>query len=237
MTARPSLSVIIPAFCEAENILGTLGNVTAALAPLPVNKEIIVIDDGSTDGTGALVRANSERFPAVRLLVNDRNMGFGWTYRRGVEAATGDYIVMVHGDNAWGADTLEELFRHVGEADVIIGFSRNMWKSRKLSRTLISKAFTFLLNRITGRGLKYYNGLQIHKADVLKGLEIQSSGYGFQAEVLVKALRQSRTFVEVPMDVMERAQGESKAFRLKNVVDVGRTLKLLCSLEWGRAGR
>jgi glycosyltransferase involved in cell wall biosynthesis len=237
MITRPSLSVIIPAYCEAENILGTLGNVTAALAPLPLDPEIIVVDDGSTDGTGALVQANMDQFPGVRLLVNDRNMGFGWTYRRGVQAATGDYIVMVHGDNAWGADTLRDLFRHVGEADVVIGYSRNMWKTRKLSRTLISKAFTFLLNRITGRKLKYYNGLQIHKADVLKGLEIQSSGYGFHAEVLVKALRGSRTFVEVPMDVMERAQGESKAFRLKNVIDVGRTLKLLCTLEWGRAGR
>jgi glycosyltransferase involved in cell wall biosynthesis len=232
-----SLSIVIPAYNEAENILGTLENVSAAVETLPIDPEIIVVDDGSTDGTGALVQANMDQFPGVRLLVNDRNMGFGWTYRRGVQAATGDYIVMVHGDNAWGADTLRDLFRHVGEADVVIGYSRNMWKTRKLSRTLISKAFTFLLNRITGRKLKYYNGLQIHKADVLKGLEIQSSGYGFQAEVLVKALRGSRTFVEVPMDVMERAQGESKAFRLKNVIDVGRTLKLLCTLEWGRAGR
>jgi dolichol-phosphate mannosyltransferase len=232
-----SLSVIIPAYCEAENILGTLGNVTAALAPLPIDAELLVIDDGSTDGTGALVRANAHCFPGVTLLVNERNMGFGWTYRRGVDAASREHIVMVHGDNAWGSATLQEFFSHVGEADIIIGYTRDMWKARTWTRTLISKAFTLVVNAITRRRLRYYNGLQIHKAVVLKSLRLQSVGYGFQAEVLVKCLRLTRTLVEVPMDLMERERGESKAFRLKNVIDVLRTVKLLCALEWSASGR
>lgn len=230
--SRQSLSVIIPAYCEAENILGTLGNVTTALASLPIDAEILVIDDGSTDGTARLVEENAPRFPGVRVLVNDRNMGFGWTYRRGVEAATRDHIVMVHGDNAWGAETLHEFFSHVGEADIIVGYTRDMWRSRTIARTLLSKTFTLLINAITWRGLKYYNGLQIHRAGVLKSLEIQSRGYGFQPEVLVKALRQTRTVMQVPMDLIEREKGESKAFRLKNVVDVARTLGRLVALEW-----
>ncbi|HEY6357763.1 MAG TPA: glycosyltransferase, partial [Vicinamibacterales bacterium] len=87
MTTGPSLSIIIPAYREAANIVGTLSHVTAALAGTGIDAEILVIDDGSTDETAALVRANMPRFPGVRLLVNERNMGFGWTYRRGVEAA------------------------------------------------------------------------------------------------------------------------------------------------------
>jgi glycosyltransferase involved in cell wall biosynthesis len=233
MSGTQSLSVIIPAYCEAGNILGTLTNVTAALNGLPIDAEILVIDDGSTDATGALVTANAARFPGVRLLVNERNMGFGWTYRRGVDAASRGHIVMVHGDNAWGAATLRDFFRHLGEADIIVGYTRDMHKTRTWSRMLISKAFTVVVNLITRRRLKYYNGLQIHRADILKSLQIQSVGYGFQAEVLVKSLRKARTFIEVPMDLMEREQGESKAFRVKNVVDVLRTLRLLSALEWG----
>jgi glycosyltransferase involved in cell wall biosynthesis len=229
---RQSLSVIIPAYCEAENILGTLENVTAALAGLPIDAEILVIDDGSTDGTGRLVTENASRFPGVRLLVNDRNRGFGWTYRRGVEAATRDHIVMVHGDNAWGAATLREFFSHVGEADIIVGYTRDMWRSRTLTRTVISKTFTLLINAITWRGLKYYNGLQIHKAGVLKSLTIESRGYGFQPEVLVKALHATHTVIQVPMDLIEREKGESKAFKVRNVVDVARTLGRLIALEW-----
>ena len=81
-----------------------------------------------------------------------------------------------------------------------------MWGTRTWTRTVISKAFTLMVNAITRRRLKYYNGLQIHPAAVLKRLTIQSSGYGFQAEVLVKALRQTSNLIEVPMDLMEREQ-------------------------------
>jgi glycosyltransferase involved in cell wall biosynthesis len=227
MSVRANLSVIIPAFNEAANILGTLGNVSAAIESTGIDAEIIVIDDGSTDRTAALVEATAAQFPGTRLLINERNIGFGATYRRGVEAATGAYIVMVHGDNAWGAATLRDLFSRVGEADIVIGYTRNMWTSRTFARTVISKTFTMLVNAITGRRLEYYNGLQIHRADVLKGMTIQSSGFGFQPEVLVRALAQSNTLVEVPMDLKEREHGDSKAFRWKNAVDVYATLRRL----------
>ena len=230
MVESRSLSIVIPAYCEAENILDTLENVTRALEPLSLVSEIIVIDDGSPDGTGALVTANLPRFANLRLLTNERNLGFGASYRRGVEAAMLDHIVMVHGDNAWGHETLREFFSHVGEADIIIGYTRHMWRNRTWRRTLISKAFTLAVNIITQHWLRYYNGLQIHRAPVLKSLRVESRGYGFQAEVLVKALRCTRTYCEVAMDLTERTRGESKAFRLKNVIDVVRTLALLCAL-------
>jgi dolichol-phosphate mannosyltransferase len=232
MPGRPSLSIIIPAYCEAENILATLQNVVRALEPLGLIHEILVVDDGSPDRTGAIVAANLSRFPTLRLLTNERNMGFGWSYRRGVEAARFDHIVMVHGDNAWGHDTLRELFSHVGEADIVIGYTRHMWRSRTWRRTVISRVFTFLVNIITQLWLRYYNGLQIHRASVLKSLRIESRGYGFQAEVLVKALRCGGTYREVAMDLIERKKGESQAFRWNNVVDVTRTLVLLVRLPW-----
>ena len=235
--ARPgasgrSLSIIIPAYNESENILATLQNVTTALEPLDLEHEILVIDDGSRDQTAEIVSGAAARWPAVRLLKNDRNMGFGWSYRRGVDTAALTHIVMVHGDNAWGWSTLRDLFSHTGEADIIVGYTRDMLGSRTWTRTIVSKTFTLLVNAITWRGLKYYNGLQIHQAPVLKSLRIESHGYGFQAEVLVKALRLTRTFIEVPMDLIEREKGESKAFRVKNFVDVYRTLTLLARLEW-----
>ena len=148
-----------------------------------------------------------------------------------MEAAALDHIVMVHGDNAWGHETLRAFFSRVGEADIIIGYTRQMSRSRTWTRTVCSKTFTLLVNLITKRRLRYFNGLQIHRAAVLKRLEIESSGYGFQAEVLVKALRLTNTYLEVPMDLNERQRGESKAFRLTNVVDVARTLRLLRAIE------
>jgi hypothetical protein len=136
---------------------------------------------------------------------------------------------MVHGDDAWGAATLREFFGHLGEADIIVGYTRDMWRSRTFTRTALSKIFTGLVSLTSGHRLRYYNGLQIHPAPILKSLRIESAGYGFQAEVLVKSLRLTDSYVEVPMDLTERRKGESKAFRWKNVVDVSRTLKRLAT--------
>src|SRR5206468_9103947 len=130
------------------------------------------------------------------------------------------HIVMVHGDNAWGHETLRDFFSHVGEADIIIGYTRSMAQSRTWTRTAISKTFTWIVNRITHRRLQYFNGLQIHQAAVLKSLRIESSGYGFQAEVLVKALQHTKTYLEVRMTLIARRQGASKAFPARHVVDV-----------------
>lgn len=228
-TRDRTLSVVVPAYNEEENILGTLENVTTALEPLGIRHEILVIDDGSTDRTAALIEQHGLRFPGVRLLRNGTNRGFGWTYSRGVEEATLAQIVMVHGDNAWGSATLREFFGHVGEADIIVGYTRDMWRSRSITRTVLSKIFTRLVSLASGCRLRYYNGLQIHPAPVLKSLRIESAGYGFQAEVLVKSLRITHSYIEVPMDLTERTKGESKAFRWKNVVDVSRTLKRLAT--------
>src|SRR5262245_24732679 len=82
-----SLSVIIPAYNEAENIMATLENVAAAFETLAIPHEILVIDDGSKDDTAAIVERARGRYPAVRLLKNEKNMGFGWSYRRGVDEA------------------------------------------------------------------------------------------------------------------------------------------------------
>jgi hypothetical protein len=88
---------------------------------------------------------------------------------------------------------------------------------------------------MTRRHLQYYNGLQVHLAPVLKSLRIESTGFGFQAEVLVKGLHATRTLIEVPMDLTERTRGASKAFRMKNILDVCRTLKVIWDVE--RAAR
>jgi glycosyltransferase involved in cell wall biosynthesis len=234
--SRRSLSVIIPALNEAANIGATLQHVSRALSKLDLDAEILVVDDGSSDGTRAVVQAAAGRLADVRLLAHQTNRGFGAAYRTGVDAAASEYIVMVHGDNAWSAETLRDLFTHVGDADVVVGYTRHMWRSRPIARTALSKTFTWLVNWMTHRRLQYYNGLQIHRADVLKSLAIESRGFGFQAEVLVKALDRTRTYIEVPMDLMEREHGESKAFRLRNAVDVFQTLRRLRAHEQA-AGR
>jgi glycosyltransferase involved in cell wall biosynthesis len=219
-----SLSVLIPAYNEIENILSTLENVTKSFFGLDIIYEIIVIDDGSMDGTGNLVEENQKHYSKVKLLRNDKNQGFGYSYNKGIKNAQMEYSVMVHGDNAWGYKTLNDFFSYLGEANVIIGYTNQMWKTRHWTRTIISKSFTKLMNLLFNRNIKYYNGLQIHKTIILKNIKIISQGYAFQPEVLLKGLQGNQSYIEVGMDLIERKEGESKAFKIKNIVEVFITL-------------
>lgn len=230
-----SLSIIIPAYNEEENIQGTLENVSKALQTSQIKDfEVLVIDDGSKDRTAQIVTQCEAKYPGVRLVKNPKNIGFGASYRVGVMEAKKEFTVMVHGDNAWEADTLGEFFSQLGKAKVIIGYTKDMLKSRTLSRTIISKTFTFLMNMITQYYLKYYNGLQIHPSETLKTMKIVSSGYAFQPEVLIKSLRINKDYVEVGMYLTERMKGESKAFRLKNILEVLQSFFYLAKVRWSR---
>ena len=197
---------------------------TKAFNGLGILYEIIVIDDGSTDGTGDLVEENLKNYPNVKLLRNNKNQGFGYSYNHGIQNAQMQYSVMVHGDNAWGYKTLNDFFSYLGKANVIIGYTKHMWESRHWTRTIISKSFTILMNLLFRRNLKYYNGLQIHKTKLLKEMTIISHGYAFQPEVLLKGLQGNKTYIEVGMDLVEREDGVSKAFKIKNIAEVFMTL-------------
>lgn len=229
-----SLSILIPAYNEEENILNTLNNVYYGLYGLDIKYEIIIIDDGSTDNTAILVQKNIEKYPNVFLLRNGKNKGFGYSYHRGVQNAKMKYTVMVHGDNAWGKDTLHAFFKKLGTADVVIGYTKNMWHSRHWTRTFISKSFTLLMNAMLKKNLHYYNGLQIHRSKILKQMKIKSKGYSFQAEVLIKGLRHSTSYVEVGMELMERELGITKAFKIKNILEVLTTIPYLVFINYAR---
>lgn len=230
-----SLSIIIPAYNEEANIHDTLVNVNEAINISQISDyEILVIDDGSKDKTAQIVREAEAEFKNLRLIENPQNMGFGASYRVGVDTASKEYTTMVHGDNAWQADTLGEFFKHLGKSKVVIGYTKDMLKARKLKRTVISKAFTFVVNSITHYGLKYYNGLQIHPSKTLKNMRIRSIGYSFQPEVLIKSLIENKDYLEVGMYLTERKAGESKAFKLKNIIEVIQSLFYLVKVRWIR---
>lgn len=230
---KHSLSIIIPAFNEEANILGTLDNVSQALKISQITDfEVLVIDDGSKDKTAEIVKAAESKYPGVRLIKNPKNIGFGASYRVGVNAAVKQYTVMVHGDNAWEADTLSVFFDRIGSAKIIIGYTKDMLKSRTLGRTIVSKTFTLIMNVITQYYLKYYNGLQIHPTDTLKNMNIVAKGYAFQPEVLIKSIKLNKNYIQVGMYLTERKNGESKAFRLKNIAEVISAFFYLAKVRW-----
>src|SRR6476469_6227086 len=99
--ALTSLSILVPALNEVDNLAATVERLLRAASLLIPDFEIIVVDDGSTDGTSELADGLAAAQEQVRVIHNGRNMGLGYSYRRGIDVARKRYFVYIPGDNSW----------------------------------------------------------------------------------------------------------------------------------------
>jgi len=224
ISKKRSISIIIPALNEEGNIQGSIDTAVYAAAKNFEDYEIIVVNDGSTDGTLAIVEKNIRNNNKIRVISHPETRGFGASYNTGRNNAQMQYSVMVHGDNVFPRESLDEVFSAVGKADVVCGYIKNP-ESRNRIRQLISKAFTKFMNVFFRLSLKYYNGIQIHKTEWLRNIKLNSAGFGFQSELLIKAIKEGKTYTEVPYIHVERpGGGATKIFKLKNIWSVFKTI-------------
>jgi len=219
-TKVKTASIIMPALNEEGNIQGALNSAISAAEEHFENYEIIVVNDGSSDKTLDIVQVNIQYNKNIRVASHSSPRGFGASFDTGKKLATMTYCVLVQGDNPFTSETLSRFFSHVGKADIICGYWKNPEKRTK-TRHLISTLYTGLLNTLLRLDLKYYNGLQLHRTDWLHDLEIKNIGFGFQAELLVAAIKDGKTYLEVPTAYVERpGGGVTKIFKLKNILSV-----------------
>jgi len=215
-----SLSVVIPALNEDGNIQGSIDSVISAADRNFDDYEIIIVNDGSTDRTLAIIQANMAKNRRIRVISHERPWGFGASYHDGRRHATKTYTVMVHGDNAFDNNTLNNFFSNAGKADVICGYIANP-AARSWMRRVISFAYTTAINLLFSMHLKYFNGLQIHRTEWLQRTNLSSDGFGFQAELLIKAINEGYSYLQVPTIHTERpGGGETKIFKMKNIRSV-----------------
>ena len=235
LSKTKTISIIMPALNEEDNIEGALDSVVTVTERLFDDYEIIVVNDGSTDQTLDIVHESIRRNKKIRVLSHSSPRGFGASFDTGRGRAGMPYCVMVQGDNPFTCETLSEFFSHVGKADVICGYWKNPGERTK-TRQLISTLYTKFLNALLRLDLKYYNGLQVHLTDWVKHVPIKSSGFGFQAEILVAAINDGKSYLQVPTAYVERPEGGvTKIFKLKNMLSVLRTISRLWLMRKKRA--
>lgn len=212
------LSIIIPAYNEEKNLHNTLNNLEEAINSKFINHEIIIVDDCSTDNSSQIINELSKKNRNIISIKNSKNLGFGSSFKNGLKVAKGDWIMMLQGDNAWNSDNLKKLYSYYNERDLLIQINSKMLSERGFFRWSISKIFTILLNLFRKKKIKYYNGLQIHKKEYLNKIKIEESQYCFQAEILLKTIKEYDNFKYVDMQSQSRDYGYSKAFKLKNIL-------------------
>jgi dolichyl-phosphate beta-glucosyltransferase len=208
MRAQLELSIVIPAYNEEGRLAPTVRDTVAHLRATDRRGEVIVVDDGSLDGTSALVHRLGEELPEVRLIRLAANRGKGYAVRTGVLNARGDLILFADAD---GATPITELARLeaalAGGADVAIG-SRALAASdvrvrARVYRRLMGRLFHQLVRLLTVRGIADTQcGFKLFRGAVAQDLfsRMRMNGFVFDVEVLLMAQRRGYGIAEVPVN-------------------------------------
>jgi glycosyltransferase involved in cell wall biosynthesis len=219
------LSVIIPAFNERSTILELLRRV----CDVPIDKEVVVIDDGSTDGTAEELfqlglAAAGDRVTrmgstgatnALRLLVHQPNQGKGASIRDGIAAATGDVLLIQDADLEYDPSEYSKLLQPIldGKADAVYG-SRFTGSPRRVLffwHAVGNHLLTFLSNMFTNLNLTdMETGYKVFRAEVVKGIPLRSKRFGIEPELTAKLARTRARIYEVPISYAGRSYLEGK---------------------------
>lgn len=223
---KPTISVIVPALNEEKNISLAVEAICNAIDEKFKDYEIIIFDDCSKDRTGNIAEELATKNKKIKVIHNEKTMGFGYNYRKGVELSTYEYISMIPGDNEISSDSIKDMYSAIGKADMVVPYTVNYWV-RPLPRQCLSYLFTKTLNFLFNLKLNYYNGPVIHKREIIKSISFSTNSFAFQVEALVKLIKSGHSFIQVGMYLVERRYGKSKAFRLKNIIGVLKTVVTL----------
>ena len=220
------LSLFVACDNESGNIVGTLETVVAAASKTVPSYEIVVVDDGSRDASVQEVREYMAAHPElpVRLLINPRNEGVANNYAEAAFRSHGEWYRMICGDNVESEETLATIFSSIGDAEVLIPYYVQH-PGRKWHRRVISACYTWLVNRISGYRLHYYNGMPLTRRYYAMRWHSNSHGFGFQADLVTRLLALGATYKEVGVVGRERAGGRSHALTFRNFCSVAHSLQ------------
>jgi len=213
-TRRRTISVLIPAYNEVRNLEGSVSDALAACSSFE-DYEILIVDDGSTDGTGELAEQLAATLDHVRVIHHSRNRGFSAAYGTALADARMSYFTFVPGDHEVARESVMQIFGGVGDADMVVPFHATPWK-RPLARRVLTWISTTQVNLLFGWKLKYYQGPVVYPTKLARSLPRTTSGFYFATEMLVHALDAGYSYVEIGLTHNERTYGRSKAVAWSN---------------------
>ena len=206
---NPLLSVVMPCYNERE----TIREIVARVLAVPLRIELIVVDDGSTDGTREILTELAQELP-IRLVLQPSNAGKGAALRRGFEEVTGDLVVIQDADLEYSPEEFPQLIELIcqGRADVVYG-SRFLGRHRVFLFThyagnrLLTLITNVLYNTILTDMETCY---KVMRTEVLRSMTLRSNGFGIEPEMTAKIFKRNYRVYEVPITYDGRGYDEGK---------------------------
>lgn len=227
-----SISVIMPALNEEKNIEAAVRGSLQAFREYAVEGEVIVINDGSTDSTAAIVGNIMKTEPLVKMITHVRPCGIGACFWDGVDCAVKDIVVMLPGDNENDSGQILRYAGLLNEVDVVIPFVFNK-DVRSFARNAASGLFTFIINATFFTSFNYTNGTVMYRRAVLGQLADRGKGFFYQTDIIIRLARMGYLYAQVPYRLDRRSQGKSKALRFSNFLKMGKDyLKLITDIHF-----
>lgn len=186
-----TLSIVMPCYNEAQTLEMAISRVLAAEC-LGLTKEIVLVDDGSVDGSADIARAIAARQPAVRVAVHERNQGKGAALRTGIAATTGDVVLIQDADLEYNPAEYPRLLTPIldGRADVVFG---SRFRSSEEGRVLYfwhsagNRFLTLLSNMLTNLNLTdMETGYKVFRGEVIRAVVIREDRFGFEPEITAR---------------------------------------------------
>lgn len=219
-----SISVVIPAYNEAENVAKAAADADAAAAQNSPDYEVIVVDDGSRDNTSAVVQGLMPQYPHLRLARNEPNRGYGGSLRRGFDEARKEVIVYAPADNQFDFHEMTRLLQLIdGGADIAAGYraERNDPFLRRLNafgwNSLIRLLFGYLCRDVDC-------GFKAFRRSVLADVPLQSVGAMVDTEFLAGARARGYVIKEAPVTHLPRTAGRPTGANLRVILRAFRDL-------------
>jgi dolichol-phosphate mannosyltransferase len=231
-TNRPAarrLSLVLPAYNEGDGVRRAVAEADDALAGLVEDYEILVVDDGSRDGTADAARAEAAGRPRVRVLSHERNRGYGAALRTGFAAARFELVAFTDADCQFHLDDLARLLPLTERCPVAVGWRdgrRDGWLRRFASR-----GYNLLTRSLLGTGVRDCDcALKVFRREALERLTPESDGFFVNAELLARARQLGLAVAEAAVRHRPRSAGASKV----RLADVPRALAALLPFWWSR---
>lgn len=223
-----SFSLVLPAHNEAENIEPVVRRALEVLPTFFDEYEIIVVNDGSRDGTGEIINRLAREDSRVRPIHHTKNRGYGGALTSGFEASTGDHVMFMDSDRQFDIVDIERLYPFIATHEIVAGF--RMMRQDQLHRRVFAEVFNLVVRVLFGVHLRDIDcAFKIFDGDLIRSLQLSSPGALINTEIQAKSRRQGARLQQVGVRHFPRIAGEATG---GNPRVIARAMKETVVLWW-----